>query len=172
MNRKGFLLGEETLKIIIAIICILVLVYFLISLYMANKGNKELEQAKASLEHLVSEINSGREQVEIYNPDGWYISSFPQTIEGGILPDYCSGRRWENCICICGVDIKKKAGKEKCDNLGTCLENEFIMGGGLSRNIMIEPPLILSIDYENKIISKKIGAEDEEGEASGGAGGG
>ena len=34
MNRKGFLLAEETLKIILALIAITFLVYFLVSLYM------------------------------------------------------------------------------------------------------------------------------------------
>ena len=67
MNKKGFLLAEETLKIIIALISLGFLVYFLGALYFANQDSKELEQAKASLEFLVKEINDGRKEVTIFN---------------------------------------------------------------------------------------------------------
>ena len=65
-NRKGFLLAEETLKIILAVISIGFLVYFLSALYFANQNSEELEQAEASLEFLINEINSGSDKVEIY----------------------------------------------------------------------------------------------------------
>jgi len=61
LNKRGFLLGEETLKIIIAIIAISFLVYLLFSLYSANRTSKDLELAKSSLNHLIEEINSLRE---------------------------------------------------------------------------------------------------------------
>lgn len=164
MNKKGFLLGEETLKIIIAVICIIFLVYLLFSIYNIHLRNKELEKAKASLEHLIREINAGKEEVRIYNPLGWSFYSFPQYTMynryGGELPEYCSNRRWENCLCICAIDNKEENISKKCDNLGYCLENEFVIEskeGEPFKSIMIEePPLTLSIDHENKTISKKI----------------
>ena len=52
--KKGFLLVEETLKIIIALISLIFLVYFLVSLYMANQNAKNLEWAKSSLNHLIT----------------------------------------------------------------------------------------------------------------------
>ena len=58
-NKKGFLLAEETLKIILALICIVFLVYFLVYLYFSNVDSKKLEQAKSSLDYLFKEINSG-----------------------------------------------------------------------------------------------------------------
>ncbi len=100
-NRNGFLLAEETLKIILAVISIGFLVYFLSALYFANQNSKDLEQAKASLKHLVDGINSGSNKIEIYNPSssaivpgGWILISFP--LEGNIFPDKCNDKKW--CI--------------------------------------------------------------------------
>jgi len=74
-DKHGFLLGEETLKIILAVISIGFLIYFLGALYYNGVKDKELDLAKASLEHLVEEINAGATEVEIYNPKGWVILS-------------------------------------------------------------------------------------------------
>ena len=65
-NRRGFLLAGETLKIIIAVICIGFLVYFLISLYLTSKNSKDLEFAKESLNYLSDEIEDGKTEIEIY----------------------------------------------------------------------------------------------------------
>ena len=65
MNKRGFLLGEETLKIVLAVIAIGFLVFFLVSLYSSYTRNKDLELAEASLGYLIEGINSGSEEVEI-----------------------------------------------------------------------------------------------------------
>ncbi len=140
-NKRGFLLAEETLKIVIALISIGFLVYFLVSLYLTNKESKELELAKASLQHLVDEINSNRDTVEIYNPKAWVIMSWSE----GDLPNSCSNLDWDKCLCIC----KDNQAKD-CDNNGVCLESEFIVKG----DIKIKPvPLILTI--KNSEITRK-----------------
>jgi hypothetical protein len=133
-NKKGFLLAEETLKIVIALICISFLIYFLSSLYFKNKDSKDLELAKASLERLVEEINAEATSVEIYNPKGWVLSSWPHDTTKRIWytawlkkeikkgsPQYCENLGWKNCICIC-----KKNDQNKCDDLGFCLESNGI----------------------------------------------
>ena len=165
-GKRGFLLGEETLKIVIAVICIIFLVYFLTSLYFANKNKKDLELAKASLNHLVEEINSLEKgeikEVEIYNPArlkhleylrvSWFILSWPLE---GYIPNSCSNVGWENCICICKAKIENpKRFVERCDKRGVCLESDFIVEGRNPIEI-VNPPLILRIDYENKMISQK-----------------
>ncbi|PIO07153.1 hypothetical protein COU59_03790 [Candidatus Pacearchaeota archaeon CG10_big_fil_rev_8_21_14_0_10_34_12] len=78
-NTRGFLLAEETLKIVIAVISISFLVYFLYSIYFANK-NPELEQAKATLEFLIEQADAGIKEVEVYNPEGWYILNYKENI--------------------------------------------------------------------------------------------
>jgi len=155
MNKKGFLLGEETLKIIIAVICIGFLVYLLFSLYYAHARNKELEQAKASLEYLIKEINAERTEVRIYNPEGWDISSFKKPER---IPNQCLSKGWESCICICqpaGTHAIKTTLNACNTALGICKESEFVVEGpAWTKAISIKPPLILSIDHENKIIKE------------------
>ena len=141
MNRKGFLLAEETLKIILAVIAIGFLAYFLVSLYMSNQNSKNLELAEESLTHLVAEINSEKTEVEIYNPKGWYITSWEEE-----LPLSCSNVDFDSCLCICdGNDV------EDCDDKGTCLESDFSIEDVEIKN----PPVTLMIDQVNKQISKK-----------------
>jgi hypothetical protein len=140
--KRGFLLAEETLKIILAVIAISFLAYFLISLYLSNQDSKNLEFAKASLAHIVEEINSGKTEVEIYNPKGWHISSWE---EG--TPLSCSNIGLDSCLCIC--DGKNA---EDCDDKGTCLESEFSIEGDIK---IKDPPITLMIDQVNKMLSKK-----------------
>lgn len=176
MDKKGFLLAEETLKIIIAVICISFLVYLLVSLYMSNK-NKDLEFAKQSLGHLVKGLSLGNSYVEIYNPYGWGIVSFssPNLLESQI-PKTCIENRWKDCICICKEsreeldfrdtlptgesDIRLSRSRiwlDGCNNKNgaVCRENIFSVVGSEGNYVEItNPPVVLEIDYENKIIRR------------------
>ena len=165
MNKKGFLLGEETVKIILAVIVILFLVFFLVSLYNHYSSNKELKYAKASLNYLRAEINSGSERAEIYNPSGWYISSFPSTSSGHVwMPRECSSMGWENCICIYSPKVKNLVGSS-FDVVGYCKKSDFVVEGSTKLNnpdftgpyensIEINPPLSLLINQTNKTIQR------------------
>jgi len=164
-DKKGFLLAEETLKIILAVIAIGFLAYLLFSLYNANKTAKDLELAKESLDFLVQEINAQRAEVEIYNPKGWVILSWPNTYITGFrlfginifvetkegIPQSCLNLGWSSCICIC-----KKATPDGCDSKGICLDNpqKFEIDSPIR---IKDPPITLLIDYDNdnKKISKK-----------------
>ncbi|MBI2044057.1 hypothetical protein HYT24_01710 [Candidatus Pacearchaeota archaeon] len=168
-NKRGFLLAEETLKIIIAVISIGFLIYFLAALYYNNKNSKDLELAEASLEHLTESINSNLNEVEIYNPGGWIILSWPYKNENKI-PNSCLNLGWQSCICIAeNVNIFQRAAKlfsatkdqteellENSDE-GVCLENTKILtvkGEAQKNGIVIEPPMKLNIDYTDKTIIK------------------
>lgn len=154
LNKRGFLLGEETLKIIIAIIAISFLIYLLFSLYSANRTSKDLELAKSSLNHLIEEINAESNVTEIYNPKNWVVSSWP---DNGNLPRECSNAGWDNCLCICnrpGGSVRTFL--SACETKGTCLENDFVVEhAGINAIEIVKLPLILTIDYENKIITQK-----------------
>lgn len=149
-NKRGFLLAEETLKIVIALIGISFLIYLLVSLYMTNKTSKKLELAKATLEHLVEEIDSGASEVEIYNPEGWVVSSW--SFEK-ILPRACSNVGWENCLCICESPWVDTGGNflDNCDDTSksVCSDNSkkmIVVVGVNQQPIHIrDPPLILKI---------------------------
>jgi hypothetical protein len=170
LNKHGFLLGEETVKIIIAVLCLVALVYFLVSLYLADQ-NHDLELAKASIQKLVTDINAGRTETEIYNPQKWVISSWSYNCNNDkekSLPEYCLNKGWQSCLCICPYPLgsAKYPAITTCHKNGACLENDFTitektaltMGvkcGGENLITIQNPPLSLSINQQDKTIKMK-----------------
>ncbi|MFH1607551.1 MAG: hypothetical protein ABIA78_00275 [archaeon] len=166
-DKHGFLLAEETLKIVIAVISIGFLIYLLASLYFNHRDNQDLELAKATLGRLVGDINAGVTEVEIYNPENWWVSSWPFDVTTGYLkwkkteefePVSCKNMGWESCICIC-----KKSSSGSCDENGICQNNEkgliVVMEGieamnptdrndGENSIKISKPPLVLKIRGE------------------------
>lgn len=130
-TKKAILLPEG-LKIIIAVLCIILLVYLAASLYNIFIKKTALEQAKETLEQIVAEINGLEEGEEdsylLTVPKDWFIGFYNQ---GGDMPKQCKGK---NCLCICSgwkpgyyqavsdtmTDslIKERIGK--CDKEGVC----------------------------------------------------
>jgi len=125
MNKKGMLLASETLKIVIAAICIGFLVYLLAAIYFASSDSKNIEEATGRLEEIkgiIEAFDSGNLSGEIYamTPNGWGIFSFNQ---GEQKPNICAGL---NCICFCDVaatDIFNGQFKN-CNKENVCLANE------------------------------------------------
>ncbi len=160
MGKKGFLLAEETLKMILSVIAIGFLAFLLFSLYNAGKSSQKLEFAEESADFLIGEINAGRDEVEIFNPDGWVVVSWPHE---GMMPDACSNVGWESCICITKdaweirdtlplVEERIERLKSNSDE-GVCKENpgDFSTEGPIKID---DTPMIIKIDYENKLIQK------------------
>jgi len=170
MNKRAFLLAEETLKIVIALICISFLVYFLVSLYITNQNDRDLEMAKASLSHLFEEINSiedeGVKEIEIYNPDGWVISLWPHKVMKGTygfrkevrdIPKSCSNLGWESCLCICKGNYFLNLEGSDCDKSGICLNNKI--GLSIEEGVIEIKGSLLQLNAEHKeekiVVSKK-----------------
>jgi len=120
-NNKGFLLVSETLKIIIAVICIGFLIYFLTSLYFGNLNKEKTIQAEATSNRILDVIKNAKpegEFVSALTPIGWNLFSF---VENDKKPNSCAG---ESCLCICKkilitpnlFDRQIK----KCDKDGVC----------------------------------------------------
>ena len=145
--------------------------FLLFSLYKAGKDSKDLELAKESLNFLEQEINAEKTSVDIYNPKGWVILSWPYQNEGK-LPRSCSNLGWDGCVCIVKDvslgsqlwstlpftgNVREKF-LENSDDNGICMENSkqlTVRKDGIQQQpIPIEPPLNLKIDYQNKMISK------------------
>ena len=94
-EKRGMLLVEETLKMIIAVIALGFLVYFLVSLYFSKVQGNELIQAQADVNLLNNAIkNQESSEVILNNPIGWNLFSF---IEKPVL-NACAN---ENCLCVC-----------------------------------------------------------------------
>lgn len=158
MDKKGFLLAEETLKIIIAVIAIGFLAYFLVSLYLSAKTSAEAEQAKSTLPFIMNAINQSNSNIDIYNPKGWVIGIWPHAVTSGFgpfkstkieNPKTCNNIGLQTCICICSSDSA-----DSCNNNGACADNMGFSIQGTSI-IISNPPMTLIINKTTKIISQK-----------------
>ena len=103
MRKKGFLLAEQVVKIVIALIALGFLVYLLSSLYFS--GQKADYQEKATgflkgttgLKNTLENMANGETKIDFFKsiPDGWYLFGFTGSHK---KPPVC-GR--ENCVCVC-----------------------------------------------------------------------
>lgn len=150
-NKRGFnLLGESTVKILIAVICLIVLVGILTRVYFNYKHDEELEQAKATLDRLEKEINDIKKgetrEIEIYSPKGWVLIGFS---ENSVIPDSCDSS--QNCLCLCNDPLIDSYYKE-CNQRGTCIKGSLISMGS-ERVIKLENlPLNIKIKKESDLI--------------------
>jgi len=101
MNKKGFLLGEETVKIVLAVIGITFLFVILFKIYYNYQTDQNVEIAKATLERLNTEINAmpngGTIDFEIYGPKDKLLLKW----DSPNMPNTCANVGWQNCLCIC-----------------------------------------------------------------------
>lgn len=134
-NRRGFLLTEETLKIVIAVIGLGILVYFLVAIFYSNVQSKKEMDAARSIER-VSEtlefLNSTyAKNVTGVQPQGWSFFSF---VLGETKPSSCLGK---DCVCVCdevyydgvdifGIEFSKDRQIKECNEHGSCLVVENV----------------------------------------------
>ena len=159
MNKKGFLLGEEAIKIILAVVVIGFLIYFIAALYFGNLNQQKLEQAKATISESESgslravidrvRISGASENYLLTTPKGWNLFAFTSAKK----PNLCVG---ENCLCICDevsfdsiFGIVKDRQISECDDNGACLVVKDFAGGDLS--LKIESTTIKISKFEGKI---------------------
>jgi len=137
-NKKGFLLAEETLKIILAVIGIGFLVFLLSSIYFSNVQEKDVKHAKnvlrdseESIENTIELVRQGKgnlsngssEIIDINNPEGWSLFSYILKQEKKI-PNSCAS---QNCVCVCDSLLIKEdflrgeRQSEECSEKGECL---------------------------------------------------
>lgn len=145
MAKKGFLLAETTIKIIIAVICIGFLVYLLFSLYYANVQEKKSEEATIVLvdspESVAVALDRVREtgvseEKHIAKPNGWNVFSY---LGNEKKPNACVG---DNCVCMCDevsfdnlFGIVENRQLSECDEDGICLVVSDLSGEKLSVEI-------------------------------------
>ena len=119
-NKKAFLLGENTVKIIIAVLCILILIGLLVVLYGIFKGKSQLDQAESHLNNIIQMAERADEAkfqpYVMVNPLGWHLFTFPG----------------ENKVCFCPVktewvwkEIDLNYWRETCENEGVCKETKI-----------------------------------------------
>jgi len=119
-NKKGFLLGEFTLKLIIAVLCIALLAFLFFKLYESFTNKNEVDKADSTLTKVADSINNaflkGNDYYVLLSPKDWVLL---YSEEG--KPNQCKGQR---CLCLCegeGVFDKIK----KCFNIESC-GNDYV----------------------------------------------
>ena len=122
MNKEGFLLMDETVKIIIAVICLLFLVALFGIIYNVKNKAEEKRYAEDTLARIEEVINALKEDQSIVqdliNPKGWFLISFTGNEP---KPNLCIEK---DCLCICemGLMLSNSVVKQakNCDKLGVC----------------------------------------------------
>ncbi len=128
-DKRGFLLAEETIKILIALVALIFLIYFLVSIYSAKVNGEKLKYAEDLIDRFKTEFNAlsnvGEEvkEIDVFNPKGWYIFSFASSEIA--KPNSCAN---QNCVCICDnvlwEGLKKNRQQNECSEKGVCLIRE------------------------------------------------
>ena len=120
-NKTGFLLAEETLKVVIAVISISFLIYFLSSIYFSKINEQKKQHAEATLEKIYEKINNQQTEKEtLYDPTpfGWHLLGF---VRQDKKPNSCAEK---NCLCICEKVLWDLKGFNRqikeCDSDGAC----------------------------------------------------
>ncbi len=133
-NKKGILL-RNVLEMIVAVFCILLLVYGGGRLYGIFAQKTEIEQARATIDQIFGTIDSLEDGEKgdylVTSPKEWYFVVYEEN--QNMLPQ-CEGK---NCLCICPSDkdleevllgwktvnslfYKQDKGIEKCEKEGFC----------------------------------------------------
>tara|TARA_Y100000310_G_scaffold138173_1_gene137069 strand:- start:3556 stop:4503 length:948 start_codon:yes stop_codon:yes gene_type:complete len=152
-NKKGFLLGTHTVKIVIAVLAILILIVVIVKVYSMISINSKQKSAQNTLDELKDKINrleegKSNEQM-VVGPQGWFLMDFKTgeiDLNGkSLIPKKCEKR---SCLCFCpapsswvgGLSLLKKdtTAKDKCQEGGICTSlNDFairdanFVGGGV-----------------------------------------
>ena len=168
MKKKGFILVDESLKLILAAIILVFLIVLLVEVYLVVARNQEqqnLGYAKGTLNNIMAVLASGGTQVQVYNPKGWSISYFPATFSSGqykgydLMPQSCSSQGWKSCICIYDLGSIKEANQQgsliTLSFTGSCQQSDFEINNQNANSIQINnPPVTLDINQDAKTIQE------------------
>ena len=106
-NKKAILLGE-TMKIVIAVLCLILLVYLAVSLSGILIGKHTLEQGRSTLNAIAGKLatleEGGKLDYLITSPATWRVVSYPDYRE----------------LCICPVGGDYNAQRDLCQKQGAC----------------------------------------------------
>ena len=156
-NKKAVnFLGENTLKIVVGVLCLFVLIIFLWKI-ITNLNKTDVEQAKASLEiitSMIKPIEEGKIQEKefvIESPKEWYIVVWPYPIGyGGEKIPQCIG---ESCVCLCDDDDCN--GKTFCKTVSKKIK--IIEEGQEEKSLKIEEVFSLKASLSNnEIVFEKM----------------
>ncbi len=154
MNNKGFLLASETVKIVIAVICIVFLVFFLTQLYFSKVAEEKGRQAATTLTNstqsikvYINDVKSSKISKTYFfkNPIGWYVFSF---VGDEKKPNACANT---NCLCICEnvIDYFDRQ-INYCNEDGACLIVPDLENRKIEEEVVDNKGM--TIDYDGNLI--------------------
>jgi hypothetical protein len=163
-NKRAFeLLGETTLNLLIAVMCILVLIFLGVALYNLFLENKlNLEQAKSVAEEIDYKISlletANENNMVIYNPKKWAVTFWTKF---NALPPACEGK---DCFCICDFsdwfnNPESEQLRDKAEYIKTCSkENSGIckpIKYALSKDnfFWLDEPVQLKFSLQNETLN-------------------
>ena len=118
-QKRGMLLTEEVLKMVVAIIGLALLAYFLISFFSSDTKAKKQKEAAETIDKISQVLSHTVDSSEIdtIQPQRWTLFSFTNSEK---KPNQCSG---QNCVCICNKVIGDLFDRQikKCSKEGSCL---------------------------------------------------
>ncbi len=139
-KMRGDLLLNETAKIILAVISIVILIYLAVSLYGVFRDKQQLEQARASI-HEIAGIAGALGEKEVRNylllaPRGWYLTEFKNSQK-----ENCQ----QQCICMCQ--------KDDCTGSFACAATarEFLFTDSKGKAVLVlheNPPVSLELNLQ------------------------
>jgi len=136
--KKGNLMGEETLRIILSVICIVGLIALGVKLYLTWRES-DLKKADATLNEILSKANTlndfkTKTDIIVLNPRNWHLISF----EYGSV--FCDS---DFCLCMCE--------DKDCSNQKICKPTEkfFLLRDKTEKEVRI---LIADFPYKADLI--------------------
>lgn len=141
----------EMLKILLAVACIIALLYLAVSLYGLTTKKTKIEQSRATLDEIKGKIDSLAENksvsMVVTSPNGWFIVSFTSVAQS--RPKLCQ----DNCICICeDWDV------DGCNSGGLCKNLDKPVYLGDKKYIKIDKVFDLEINKSSAGISLRRAA--------------
>ncbi|MCA9487425.1 MAG: hypothetical protein KC516_00510 [Nanoarchaeota archaeon] len=128
-NKKANLLTEETLKIIVAVICLGILVYLAFAIYNSSTHDKSFVEAQSVMDRIslnLDELNNNAfydgEDI-LLAPSGWILFFYSNN---EFSPNQCYG---ENCLCLCEevsdfFGLISDRQERECTKAGVCAFEE------------------------------------------------
>ena len=159
MNNKGMVLSE-TIRIVLAIMGIILLLYLSFSLFQLFIAKTASQQAKEHMENIeriidgLEEAGSGSEKYILLSPKGWSLTGFQSPLMDQI-PQSCNLNK---CVCMChfadnlleqvleGKFLELTSGDlaDSCDEIGFCLdvEQKFLSVKPITEDLPYYPIII------------------------------
>lgn len=171
LSKKGIeLLGETTIKLVVAVICIGLLSILLVNLYAPSKDKLNLQTAETHLnriEEISVILNQTQERTYLIQPiKNWYLKSYGEGItvavnyqQKTVKLNGCEGTK--SCLCFCDQPLCLTS-NNVCKNFDftLILDESFTEGSSAGTGGVSIVTYANTIQFETDIIELNIRNEN------------